>query len=229
MSHDTFSLDDFRGESRLFPLPNLVVFPHVVQPLHIFEPRYVEMLEDAVAGDNLIAMGLLLPGWEGQYEGRPSVDPFVCLGRVLTHTPTKDNRYNILLGGITRAKIVEELPPNRSFREVRLDLLADIDADPNDNLTSELHKELVAAFRTFVPDTDQVQKQLGEILNSHAQLGTLTDLISYSLPLDLALRQTLLAEVDVIQRTRLLLDQLSRVEANSEGLRRPFPPDFSEN
>lgn len=228
MSKDTFSLDDFQGTTRLFPLPNLVVFPHVVQPLHIFESRYVEMLEDAVADDNLIAMGLLLPGWEGEYEGRPSVDPFVCLGRVLSHSPTKDNRYNILLGGISRAKIVEELPARRSYREVRLEILEDTAPQPNDPETQELHEELVKAFRKFIPNDPAAQKQLGDILDTKAELGTLTDLISYSLPLDLALRQTLLAEVDVMQRTRLLLHQLMHDEDADEG-HRPFPPEFSDN
>ena len=90
MSEDTFSLDGFAGMARLFPLPNLVMFPHVVQPLHIFESRYVEMLEDALAGDHLIATALLMPGWEGEYDGRPPVDPIVCLGRVISHSPTKE-------------------------------------------------------------------------------------------------------------------------------------------
>ena len=53
---------DFSGTVRLFPLPNLVMFPHVVQPLHIFEPRYREMLEDALEHDRLLAMALLQPG-----------------------------------------------------------------------------------------------------------------------------------------------------------------------
>ena len=227
MSNDTFSLDDFCGKTRLFPLPNLVVFPHVVQPLHIFESRYVEMLEDAVAGDNLLAMGLLLPGWEAEYEGRPPVDPFVCLGRVLSHTPTKDSRYNILLGGIARARIKSELPAKRSFREVELEILTDVEPEPDDSLVRELQLELVGTFRKFIPSDSSAKKQFGEILNRESRLGTLTDLISYSLPLDLAFRQTLLAELDVVQRTRLLLDQLRRHLQATEN--RPFPPEFSDN
>ncbi len=226
MSADSFSLDDFGGTTRLFPLPNLVVFPHVVQPLHIFESRYVEMLEDAIANDSLIAMGLLLPGWEGQYEGRPPVDPIVCLGRVLSHSPTKDNRYNILLGGISRARIVNELPPKQSFREIEIKLLQDTKPAPDDTESLELHASLVAAFRQLMPENAAAHKQLSDILDKESELGTLTDLISYALPLDLAFRQTLLAELDVIQRTRLLLDQLNYAEQASD---RPFPPEFSEN
>lgn len=225
MSGHSFSLDEFKGSTRLFPLPNLVVFPHVVQPLHIFESRYVEMLEHAIADDYLIAMGLLLPGWEGEYEGRPPVDPFVCLGRVFTHAPTKDNRYNILLGGLSRAKIVRELPAKQSYREVELELLRDIQPALDDPDVPELHRSLVAAFRNLMPESAEQHQQLAEILDKESELGTLTDLISYSLPLDLAFRQTLLAELDVVQRTRLLLDQLNDVAESS----RPFPPEFSEN
>lgn len=227
MPKDTFSLDGFSGRTRLFPLPNLVVFPHVVQPLHIFESRYVEMLEDAVAGDHLIAMGLLLPGWEGEYEGRPPVDPYVCLGRVLSHSPTKDDRYNILLGGIARAKVIRELPAKRSFREIEVEILHDVEPNTTTQQVNELQEELVAAFRRFVPDDSSANKQFGEILNQQSHLGTLTDLVSYSLPLDLAFRQTLLAELDVIQRTRLLLDQLKRHSEAEDD--RPFPPEFSDN
>jgi Lon protease-like protein len=228
VSDDTFSLDDFQGATRLFPLPNLVVFPHVVQTLHIFESRYVEMVEDAVANDSLVAMAMLLPGWEGQYEGRPPADPFVCLSRILRHSPTKDNRYNILLAGIARARVVTELPAKRSYREVEVEILQDVEPATGDPAVRELHHELVRSFRKFIPDEMSTQEQLGDILDQQSQLGTLTDLISFSLPLELAFRQTLLSELDVMQRTRLLLDQLSQNElAASE--QRPFPPEFSDN
>ncbi len=92
--------DDFSGRVRLFPLPNLVLFPHVVQPLHIFEPRYCEMLADSMASDRLIAMALLEPGWEAQYHNKPPIASVVCIGKVVTHTPTADHRHNILLAGL---------------------------------------------------------------------------------------------------------------------------------
>ncbi len=226
MSENSFSLHDFTGMARLFPLPNLVMFPHVVQPLHIFESRYIEMLEDALAGDHLIATALLMPGWEGEYDGRPPVDPIVCLGRVMSHSPTKEGRYNILLGGIARAQLINELPAQRSFRQAEIEILSDLEPDKDDPELGALHAELVQRFRRFIPENTRVQKQLDDILTRQSQLGTLTDLISYSLPLELAFRQALLTEVDVIQRTRLLLDQLRR-ETDSDN--RQFPPEFSVN
>lgn len=228
MSHDSFSLQDFDGTARLFPLPNLVVFPHVVQPLHIFESRYVEMLEDAVADDQLLAMALLLPGWEPDYDGRPPVDPFVCLGRIMSHAPAKDNRYNILIGGITRAKIIEELPVRRSYREVKIEIREDVEPRESVSKTAELHAELVNAFRKYIPEEVLAEKHLSDILDTPSHLGTLTDLISYSLPLELSFRQFLLAETDVLQRARLLLDRLQKQWTSADGQTK-FPPDFSDN
>ena len=81
-----FRPNEFSGRVRLFPLPNLVMFPNVMQPLRVFEPRYIEMVEDALAGDRLIAMGLLEPGWEHEYDGRPpGRAPLACLGKIATH------------------------------------------------------------------------------------------------------------------------------------------------
>jgi Lon protease-like protein len=68
-----FSPDQFSGLARVFPLPNMVMFPHVMQALHIFEPRYLAMFEEAIQDDRLIALGLLAPGWEQQYEERPQL------------------------------------------------------------------------------------------------------------------------------------------------------------
>ncbi len=92
----------------LFPLPNVVLFPNVFLPLHIFEPRYREMIADAVASDRMIGMVLLRPGWERKYEGRPPVYPIGCSG-VITHVERlTDGRCNIVLRGIERFKILTE-------------------------------------------------------------------------------------------------------------------------
>ena len=92
----------------IFPLPNVVLFPNVFLPLHIFEARYREMIADALASDRLIGMALLRPGWERDYEGRPPVYPIGCSG-VITHVERlTDGRYNIVLRGLERFRIVAE-------------------------------------------------------------------------------------------------------------------------
>jgi Lon protease-like protein len=99
----------------LFPLPNVVLFPNVFLPLHVFEPRYREMVADALASDRMIGMVLLRPGWEQDYEGRPPVFPIGCSG-VLTHGERlSDGRYNIVLRGLERFRILEE-DAGRNYR-----------------------------------------------------------------------------------------------------------------
>ena len=92
----------------LFPLPNVVLFPNVFLPLHIFEARYRDMVADAVASDRMIGMVLLRPGWESDYDGRPPVFPVGCSG-VVTHVERlPDGRYNLVLRGLERFQILEE-------------------------------------------------------------------------------------------------------------------------
>jgi Lon protease-like protein len=92
----------------LFPLPTVVLFPNVFLPLHVFEPRYREMVADALASDRLIGMVLLRPGWEQDYQGRPPVYPVGCSG-VITHVERlNDGRYNLVLRGVERFRVVEE-------------------------------------------------------------------------------------------------------------------------
>ena len=92
----------------LFPLPNVVLFPNVFLPLHIFEARYRDMVADAVASDRMIGMVLLRPGWESDYDGRPPVYRVGCSG-VVTHVERlPDGRYNLVLRGLERFTILEE-------------------------------------------------------------------------------------------------------------------------
>jgi uncharacterized protein len=115
----------------LFPLPNVVLFPNVFLPLHIFEPRYREMVADALSTDRLIGMVLLRPGWQQDYEGRPPVYPIGCTG-VITHAEhLQDGRYNIVLRGVERFRILEE-DTERSYRRATIEPLVDAVLTPRD-------------------------------------------------------------------------------------------------
>ena len=115
----------------IFPLPNVVLFPIVFLPLHIFEPRYREMVADAIKSDRLIGMALLQPGWEHDYEGRPPVYPVGCSG-VITHIDRlPDGRYNIVLRGVERFRIQEE-DHRLSYRRAVVESLPDWQTGPND-------------------------------------------------------------------------------------------------
>lgn len=99
----------------LFPLPNVVLFPNVFLPLHIFEHRYRAMVAEALAGDRMIGMALLRPGWEGNYDGHPPVYPIGCAGLISHHEPLPDGRSNIVLRGVAKFRILRE-EPGRLYR-----------------------------------------------------------------------------------------------------------------
>ncbi len=225
-----FDASTFSGVARLFPLPNLVLYPHVMQPLHIFEGRYRELLEDALADDGLIAMALLEPGWEPEYEGRPPIAAHACLGKIITHRRLEDGRYNLLLLGAARIRVARELPPLRSFRQAEVELLEDCSELPSQAEHQFLHEQLMSVLQQYMPCVCQPPGELGEILTQHLSLGLLTDLAAYSLPLDIACKQQLLAECRVAVRARRLLIE---IEALGEGAlaapARDFPPPFSVN
>ena len=92
----------------IFPLPNVVLFPNVFLPLHVFEPRYREMVQEALAGDRIIGMVLLRPGWESNYEGRPPVYPVGCAGLITHAERLTDGRFNIVLRGLEKFRVSDE-------------------------------------------------------------------------------------------------------------------------
>src|SRR5512137_1642600 len=92
----------------IFPLPNVVLFPTVFLPLHIFEPRYRAMVRDALGGDRIIGMTLLRPGWDAHYEGAPAVYPVGCAGLITHAERLGDGRYNIVLQGLEKFRIAGE-------------------------------------------------------------------------------------------------------------------------
>ncbi|MFM7207736.1 MAG: LON peptidase substrate-binding domain-containing protein [Planctomycetaceae bacterium] len=222
-----FAPDHFSGLARLFPLPNLVMFPHVMQALHIFEPRYRAMFEEAIEDDRLIALGSLAPGWEGDYDGRPPLRPHACLCRIATHQKTDEGTYNVLVLGVRRLRLVRELPPKKLFRVVEAELLDDVlpDTGPADTAAT-LQRQLLDAFKQSMPQMPSAYEQLDQLLGSQITLGMLSDIVAYTIDLDLDTKLRLLSECDVFERVRLLLNAIA---SRGGGPRRTFPPDFSPN
>jgi len=223
-----FSPDQFSGQARVFPLPNLVMFPHVMQALHIFEPRYVAMFEEAIHDDRLIALGLLSPGWEQQYEDRPRLHSTACLCRIATHQRTPQGTYNVLLLGVRRLRLIHELPATKPFRVVESEILEDhAPDDATGEAAASLQQQLLSAFKRSMPKIPQAYEQLDQLLGSQITVGMLSDIVSYTLDLDLEVKLRLLAECDVFRRVRLLMEAIETRGSAATG--RTFPPDFSVN
>jgi uncharacterized protein len=224
-----FDATTFRGVARLFPLPDVVLYPHVMQPLHIFEERYREMLEDALAGDKLIAMAMLEPGWEDDYDSRPPVSPHACLGKVVAHHQLDDGRYNVLLLGVERVRIMQELDPLRSFRQAKVKIVEDQYDFKSTAERKRTQEKLLTAFRRHLPCTCQLPEQLEEMLSRHLPLGLLTDLAAYALPLEMEIKRMLLGENSVRARAETLLEQVEAMAGVAKGKLHQFPPLFSDN
>lgn len=228
-----FDPQQFSGVARLFPLPAPALFPRIVQPLHVFEERYLELMRDALDGDGLIVMAVLKPGWEIDYVSRPPLESVGCLGKIVTHHRLDNGRYNLLLAGVSRVRVLEELEPPLAFRRARVELAAETEPAASEPAGAELHKRLVDAFRGALP-YGTPPEPLQRVFDDDTPLGLLADLAAYTLPLPRDVKQAALAEMDAAKRAALVI---GAVDAGSVGKRAPgsggdragFPPPFSEN
>jgi uncharacterized protein len=241
----SFSSESFSGQARLFPLPNLVMFPSVMQPLHIFEPRYVQMVEDALAGDRLIAMCLLLPGWERDYDGQPAIAPVACLGKIVSCQKQDDGTYNILLLGVKRARIRREFTTDHLFRSAFVELLDDVypaadeleaeyqsSEEPAPAEIEQIQDALLAAFQRLLPKLPVESEPLEDLIANQITLGMLTDIIAYTLDIGVRVKQKLLSEARVMRRAQTVLGEIAVLAHPAELAgqeRHEFPPKFSLN
>ncbi|MFM8892262.1 MAG: LON peptidase substrate-binding domain-containing protein [Planctomycetia bacterium] len=221
-----FSSADFSGVARVFPLPDLVMFPHVMQALHIFEPRYLAMFDEAIADDRLIALGTVATGRAAPDDTRPPVEPTACLCRIATHQRTPQGTYNVLLLGVRRLLLRQELPATKPFREFESAILEDLEPGESVGSAAGLQQRLLAAFKRSLPKIPQAYEQLDQLLGSQITLAMLTDIVAYTIDLKVDVKLRLLAERDVFRRTRLLMEA---IESRGVASGRSFPPNFSVN
>lgn len=225
MACDVLNLLEFSGTVRLFPLPNLVLFPNMVQALHIFEPRYRQLLTDAIDDDLLMACVLLQDGWQKNYDGRPPIENVACLGRIIDFEKLPDGRYNLRLQGLSRIRVLRELQTKKPYRVAEAELVPEI-MPASFDVVKQLHAHLAEAVLPRFPEEGTTYQQLNDLFHSDTPLGLLCDFLSYALPLPIELKQQLLAECDVKVRAEVLTDALNVKSASRD---RKFPPDFSIN
>lgn len=206
-----FDPDNFSGEAPVFPLPNVVLFPHLVLPLHIFEHRYREMVRDALAGENLVAMALYRPGLEEEEGPETPFHQTVTLGQVLQQESLPDGKFNISLLGVARAR-VRSSRREKPYWQAGLELLReDVDA---------MEIDRVRAY------TDTLWKIYGDRLAPPAKalpLPVLCDLIVSSFVSDVRLKQEFLETLDIPERCEKLVSL-----SPPPPPRRPWPK-FSNN
>ena len=186
----------------IFPLPNVVLFPHVFLPLHIFEPRYRALVADALAGDRLIGMSLLRPGWEGDYERRPPIYPVGCAGVITHHERLPDGRYNIVLRGIDKFRVIDE-EAGRSYRIARVETLHETiqEAERAEIRTARSRLETLLVPQ---PQGRGVDPQLPPAMSDEDLINTLAQYMELE-PLE---KQALLERSGPLERCRSLIELL---------------------
>jgi Lon protease-like protein len=197
-------------ELPIFPLPDTVLFPGSILPLHVFEPRYRAMTADVIAGRGHLAIARLKPGYEASYHQRPAVYPIIGLGELVAHDLLPDGRYNLLVAGVARLEIERELPPVQSYRQVVAKVLDDKRCARPDELAAS-HARLVAVcdrLADLLPEGGRELRQLTRAMDGHAASA---DLIASALLADADHRQHLLELLDPADRLDAMLEHVSEI------------------
>jgi Lon protease-like protein len=182
----------------VFPIDGVLLLPRGQLPLNIFEPRYLNMIDDAIAGDKIIGMIQTLGG----QRARPHLAPVGCAGRITSYAETSDGRYLITLTGAARFKVVAELPVQSPYRQVRADFTA-YEEDlkpPSDDLAFDRDR-LLAALRAYLARHSlDVDWETAKAAPEEALVNSL----SMALPFETAEKQALLEAPGLIGRRETL-------------------------
>ena len=195
-----------RSEIPVFPLPNVVLFPHVSIGLHIFEPRYRRMVEDALASDRLIAMALLKAGWEQDYYGSPPVHEVACAGVIEDHQRLPDARLNIRLRGLSRIAL-GPFGGTAPYRVAAFQVLRDRNADDGPAVAPHRERLLLTCAGLLRDIAGPSARPLALPPDLPFTVGV--NALCQSLAADAGSRQALLETDDVIDRCRALLEILT--------------------
>lgn len=199
----------------LFPLPNVVLFPGVFLPLHVFEPRYREMVADALDGDRIIGMVLLKPGWEGAYEGRPPIFPIGCTG-VMTHVERlPDGEYNIVLRGIERVRVTGE-NHDLSYRRALVQPLAETPLSADDRAAVRQHRHTLEALLAARVDARGAESRATAVMPDE----DLVNALAQYLDLEALEKQALLEHDSLRTRAQALIEllEMKAIMARTPGL-----------
>jgi Lon protease-like protein len=185
----------------VFPLPTVVLFPSVFLPLHIFEPRYRQMVDDALNGDRIIGMVLLRPGWERDYDGRPPIYPVGCAG-VITHAERlADGRFNIVLRGMEKFRVTGE----EGGRPYRVALVEPVPEPAADSVRGEMRLMRRRLEALLVP---QPEGQPDPKVPSSMPDEDLVNALAQYLEFEPVEKQALLERDGILDRCRSLIELL---------------------
>lgn len=197
----------------VFPLHVAVLMPHGIAPLEIFEPRYRQMVSDALDGPGLIAMAVFSGGeWKENYHGRPAIRPAVCVGHIAEHFKYPDGRYAVVMQGICRGRVAVELPASESklYREA---MIEPVGTEQGDDGTLETMRDALSHSLEEGPLTDlRLAKDAARHLkNPEIPTSVVIEFLGANLPeahADTEARYQWLAAGDPGERARIVTKRL---------------------
>ena len=192
----------------IFPLPEVQLFPGAILPLHVFEPRYVEMVDHVLERpDHSIAIATLRPGYEAEYDGRPPVYGIMGAGSIVAAERKTDGRWNLLVRGSLRVRMLDEYPAEHAFREIAAERFDDTHLDDNGALDDRL-RSLIAQLA----DHASGARDALQLILAQAEDGAqLTNLVGAHACSDSALRRRLLECSNVKTRLRMACQHMGRL------------------
>ena len=193
----------------IFPLPNCVLLPGGLLPLHVFEPRYRELTRDCLAGHQLMGVARLRPGYESTYYGRPPVYERFGVGKIICSEELPDGRFALLLRGVARVELARELPADRQYRLVEARELRDAECDPTD--ARDHHHKLVTLCDRLAEVIEEGGSQLRELARAFESPGACADAVAAALIMDADVRQELLEACDPMVRIQRTLGHVSHL------------------
>jgi len=193
----------------LFPLTGVLLLPGGILPLHIFEPRYLQMFRDALKGDSII--GMIQPSSSQSSQLKPPVYTTGCTGEITHHRDTSDGRLLITLHGLCRFKIVEEHDYDHLYRTAEVDYLPSGNIF-DENANTRKHQRLLNAATLYLPTLED-NIQLGPILE--ASMSELVTVLSMHCPFSAKEKQSLLEAADQNIRADLLIELLEQAALDS--------------
>jgi uncharacterized protein len=190
----------------LFPLPNVVLFPKTPVPLYIFEERYRTMIRETLAGNRELVIALLKTGAEFHYTNPPAVHQVACLGRIETSEELEDGKYNIVVVGVQRVRIIREVQ-HSPYQLVEVEMIEDAGYDERAEEVRDRHNHLGALFAKFTELATGVQQHAMELV-PQMDFESLVNMVAMTLNLAIEQKQALLEIDEAPQRCDILIPVL---------------------
>jgi len=193
----------------LFPLPGTVFIPHTLLPLHVFEPRYRDLVDDAMSGSKILAVPRLRPGWERHYDGSPAVFETAGFGQIVQYDPLPDGRANIVIAGLGRIRIRGELKSDSLYRVAEGTLVNDTFPEGAERALEASLGRLRMMLAQIMAGRMGLTERLSPLLDKRLEAAQLVNGLGNMLLPDVDARQGFLETLCIVERVECVETMLA--------------------